>query len=104
MLLPIVEGGSLGQTMSSIGLWVYDLLAGVKNNERRRMLNKTETMDAEPMLRKDILNGGGLYYEYRTDDARLTIENIKSAIQHGANCVNYTEVVEYVYENKKVEE
>jgi len=102
MLLPIVEGGSLGQTMSSIGLWVYDLLAGVKNNERRRMLNKTETMDAEPMLRKDILNGGGLYYEYRTDDARLTIENIKSAIQHGANCVNYTEVVEYVYENKKV--
>lgn len=70
MLLPIVEGGSLGQTMSSIGLWIYDLLAGVSRNEQRRMLNKAETMDAEPMLRKDILKGGGLYYEYRTDDAR----------------------------------
>ncbi|NJN77894.1 MAG: glycerol-3-phosphate dehydrogenase/oxidase [Saprospiraceae bacterium] len=102
MLLPIVEGGSLGQTMSSIGLWVYDLLAGVENDERRKMLNKEETMDAEPMLRKDILKGGGLYYEYRTDDARLTIENMKSAVEHGANCVNYTEVTDYIYENEKV--
>ena len=102
MLLPIVEGGSLGQTMSSIGLWVYDLLAGVENEERRRMMGKEETEQTEPMLRKDILNGGGLYYEYRTDDARLTIENMKSAVQHGANCVNYTEVVDYVYENDKV--
>jgi glycerol-3-phosphate dehydrogenase len=102
MLLPIVEGGSLGQTMSSIGLWVYDLLAGVESDEKRKMLNKQETMDAEPMLRKDILKGGGLYYEYRTDDARLTIENMKSAMLHGANCVNYTEVVDYIYENEKV--
>jgi glycerol-3-phosphate dehydrogenase len=102
MLLPIVEGGSLGQTMSSIGLWVYDLLAGVDSDEQRRMLNKAETMDAEPMLRKDILKGGGLYYEYRTDDARLTIENIKSAMLHGANCVNYAEAIDYIYENKKV--
>lgn len=102
MLLPIVEGGSLGKTMSSVGLWVYDLLAGVEGNEQRKMLNKADTMNAEPMLRKDILQGGGLYYEYRTDDARLTIENIKSAVQHGANCVNYAEVVDYVYENDKV--
>ena len=102
MLLPIVEGGSLGQTMSSIGLYVYDWLAGVESDERRRMMEKNETETTEPMLRKDILKGGGLYYEYRTDDARLTIENMKSAVQHGANCVNYAEVVEYVYENEKV--
>lgn len=102
MLLPIVEGGSLGQTMSSIGLYVYDLLAGVESDERRKMMSKEETMDVEPMVRKDILKGGGLYYEYRTDDARLTIENMKSAVQHGAKCVNYAEVVDYVYENGKV--
>jgi glycerol-3-phosphate dehydrogenase len=102
MLLPIVEGGSLGQTMSSIGLWVYDLLAGVESDEKRKMLNKQETMDAEPMLRKDILKGGGLYYEYRTDDARLTIENMKSAMLHGANCVNYAEVMDYIYKDEKV--
>lgn len=98
MLLPIVEGGSLGKTMSSLGLWVYDFLAGVEKDERRKMLSKDETADAEPMLRKDILKGGGLYYEYRTDDARLTIENVKTAVQHGATCLNYVEVTGYTYD------
>lgn len=102
MLLPIVEGGSLGKTMSSVGLWVYDLLAGVEGDERRKMMSKTQTIQAEPMVRTDILQGGGLYYEYRTDDARLTIENMKSAIQHGATCVNYTEVIDYIYEKDTV--
>lgn len=102
MLLPIVEGGSLGQTMSSIGLYVYDLLAGVEADERRKMMDKKQTEATEPMLRKNILKGGGLYYEYRSDDARLTIENMKKAVEFGANCVNYTEVVDYVYDNNKV--
>lgn len=98
MLLPIVEGGSLGKTMSALGLWVYDYLAGVEKDERRQMLSKDETADAEPMLRKDILKGGGLYYEYRTDDARLTIENVKTAVQYGATCLNYVEVTGYTYD------
>src|SRR5882757_8567315 len=36
MLLPIVEDGSLGKNSSSLGLLVYDLLAGVKKEERRK--------------------------------------------------------------------
>ncbi len=99
MLLPIVEKGSLGKFTSSIGLWVYDFLAGVEDDEKRIMLNKAQTAKAEPLLRNNILKGGGLYYEYRTDDARLTIENMKSAVQHGANCINYAEVVEFTYDN-----
>jgi len=102
MLLPIVEGGSLGKNLSAIGLWVYDLLAGVEKDEQRRMLSQTEAENAEPLVRKDILKGGGLYYEYRTDDARLTIENIKTAVANGAHCMNYSEVTGYDYENGKV--
>ena len=102
MLLPIVEEGSLGKTMSSIGLWVYDFLAGVQDNERRKMLSKEQTEHLEPLLRKEILKGGGLYYEYRTDDARLTIENIKTAVANDADCANYMEVTGYWYENEKV--
>jgi glycerol-3-phosphate dehydrogenase len=97
MLLPIVAGGSLGKMMSSIGLWVYDYLAKVDKDERRRMLSKDETIAAEPLLRHDILKAGGLYYEYRTDDARLTIETLKSAVSHGAICTNYAEVVGFDY-------
>lgn len=102
MLLPIIEGGELGKTMSSLGLWVYDYLAGVEKKERRKMLSKTETLKHEPLLRQDVLKGGGIYYEYRTDDARLTIENLKSAQERGAKCVNYAEAVEYFYTDKKI--
>lgn len=100
MLLPIVEGGSLGKFMSSIGLWVYDWLANVDKQERRRMLSKSKTAELEPLLRKDILKGGGLYYEYRTDDARLTMEIIKTAVAQGAICLNYLKAVDFTYDDK----
>ncbi|MFN8237158.1 MAG: glycerol-3-phosphate dehydrogenase/oxidase [Chitinophagales bacterium] len=89
MLLPIVEGGSLGKYSTSLGLYVYDRLAGVEKEERRNMLSKEETLEKEPLLNKDILKGGGMYVEYRSDDARLTIEVLKSAVERGALCVNY---------------
>ena len=40
MLLPIIEGGSLGKYSTSLGLYVYDRLAGVEKGERRNMLSK----------------------------------------------------------------
>lgn len=102
MLLPIIEGGSLGKALSSVGLWVYDFLADVEREERRKMLDKKAVIKAEPLLRTDILKGGGLYFEYRTDDARLTIEVLKSAVNRGATCLNYAEVTGYIYNGKLV--
>lgn len=102
MILPIVKKGTYGKLATSIGLYVYDLLAGVEKKERRIMLSKQKTVDQEPLLRRDILKGGGLYYEYRTDDARLTIEVMKTARAHGAICVNYTEATDFIYESGKV--
>jgi len=100
MLLPIVKGGTYGKTTASIGLWIYDLLAGVAKNERRKMLAKNETHAAENFLRKDIL-GAGLYSEYLTDDARLTLEIIKTADLNGAVCANYVEAKNLIYHNGK---
>jgi glycerol-3-phosphate dehydrogenase len=97
MLLPIVEKGSLGKMTSAIGLWVYDWLADVNKEERRIMLTKEETLAAEEKLNADILIGGGLYYEYRTDDSRLTIEIIKKAVKMGAVALNYAEVTGFEY-------
>lgn len=102
MILPIVEKGTYGRLATSIGLYVYDFLAGVKRKERRIMLSKKQTTEAEPLLRTDILKGSGLYYEYRTDDARLTIEVMKTARKYGACCLNYTEALDFIYANGKV--
>jgi glycerol-3-phosphate dehydrogenase len=103
MMLPMHKGGTFGKRSASLGLYVYDLLAGVKKSERRKMLSANETSEREPLVKKDGLTGGGYYVEYRTDDARLTIEVIKAAAANGADIINYTKAEEFLYdENKKV--
>ncbi|WP_422861763.1 glycerol-3-phosphate dehydrogenase/oxidase [Flagellimonas sp. W118] len=102
MLLPLIEGGSYGKWLTSIGLKVYDILAQVTGDDKRQMLEKKEALKLEPLLPKRILNGAGYYAEYRTDDARLTIENIKTSLQFGAEALNYAKVVDFIYEEEKV--
>ncbi len=101
MLLPIIKEGSLGKGSTSVGLYVYDVLAGVKRSERRVMLSKEQTMKQEPLLRDEVVVGGGLYKEYRTDDARLVIEVLKTAVAKGAVALNYLQANSFVYDNKK---
>jgi glycerol-3-phosphate dehydrogenase len=102
MLLPLYKGGTFGKISTSIGLRMYDYLAGVKGSERRRMLTFDQVIQKEPLLKKDGLIGAGYYVEYRTDDARLTIEVTKAAFDNGAIPVNYTKVVALKYESNRV--
>ncbi len=102
MLLPIFKGGTFGNISTSLGLRVYDFLANVKSSERRTMLSAADTIAKEPLIKKSGLIGGGYYVEYRTDDARLTIEVIKEAFKKGAVACNYTKVRELVYDKEKV--
>lgn len=101
MLLPVYKGGTYGYLASSIGLYIYDWLAGVARKERRKMFDRRQTAQLEPLLKQDGLKGGGLYFEYRTDDARLTIDIMKTAYAQGANIVNYAEVTEFIYRDGK---
>jgi len=84
MLLPLYEKRGFGSLLTSLGLKLYDWLAGVKPADQRKMLTKKQTLGYEPLLRPDDVKGGAIYAEYRTDDARLTIETIKTAAQQGA--------------------
>ncbi|GGW25087.1 glycerol-3-phosphate dehydrogenase/oxidase [Arenibacter certesii] len=102
MLLPLIENGSYGKWLTSIGLKVYDILAQVTGDDKRQMLKKKEALKLEPLLPKKILNGAGYYAEYRTDDARLTLETIKTSLQFGATAINYAEVSQFIYDNDKV--
>lgn len=102
MLLPLSEKKGLGYWLTSIGLKVYDWLAGVKPEDQRRMLTKLQTLKSEPLLRKDDVKGGAIYAEYRTDDARLTIEIVKAAVTHGAEILSYAEAFDFVYNGDQV--
>lgn len=101
MLLPFHKGGTFGAFTTSIGLKVYDFLAQVKKTERRTMLSAEETLQKEPLIKKEGLKGGGYYVEYRTDDARLTIEVIKAAVENGAIVANYVKAEQFIYDERK---
>ncbi len=102
LLLPIVEDGSLTKFTARLGMTIYEFLAGVKKEEKHIVLNREETIAAEPLLRRDNLLGGVLFYEYRTDDARLTIEVIKEAVSKGTTAVNYMKAVSFIYTDGKI--
>ncbi|MFT4665980.1 MAG: glycerol kinase [Polaribacter sp.] len=101
MLLPIIKKGTYGKWAAWFGVLVYDLLAGVGGDDRRKMLDKKTTFGIEPLLDESILKGGCLYAEYRTDDARLTIELIKRATCYGAMAVNYCTATDFEYDNDR---
>lgn len=98
MMLPFYDGGTFGPFTTNIALRVYDFLAGVKKAERRKMLSKEEALHREPLLEAEGLKGAGYYVEYKTDDARLTIEVVKKAVETGATAVNYLKAIDFEYE------
>lgn len=102
MLLPLSEKRGLGYWLTSIGLKIYDWLAGVKAEDQRRMLTRQQTLRYEPLLRPDDVSGGAIYAEYRTDDARLTIEIMKTAQRHGAVLANYVRVEDFIYHDGRI--
>jgi glycerol-3-phosphate dehydrogenase len=102
MILPLVEGGTYGSWLTSIGLKVYDVLAAVEGDDKRKMLSKKEALKIEPLLPENILKGAGYYAEYRTDDARLTLELIKTSLRYGAKPINYVKVTNFLYQDGRV--
>ncbi|MGE3825681.1 MAG: FAD-dependent oxidoreductase, partial [Bacteroidia bacterium] len=101
MLLPITENGSLNMFSSSIGIYVYDVLAGVERSERRCMLTKLDSFGHDPLVYTDNLNRAALFTEYCSVDARLTIDILKTAVERGAICLNYVSAEEFIYTDGK---
>jgi len=102
MMLPFYQGGTFGKFSTSIGLKLYDFLAGVKKSERRYMLNKEQTLEKETLLKPEGLIGSGVYVEYKTDDARLTLEVMKEAAVNGALITNYSKMEQFIVKGGKV--
>lgn len=102
MLLPLYKGGSLGKFSGQIGMSVYEWLAGVKKKEWHKMLSVSQTLELEPLLPEKDLLGGILFYEYRTDDARLTLDVMKEAISRGAIAMNYVKAKSFLRSDSKL--
>jgi glycerol-3-phosphate dehydrogenase len=101
MLLPLLKGGTLSPLTARVAIGLYDWLADVPTSDRLRLLNARETLKILPLLYPDRVRGGALYTEYQTDDARLTLDILKTAVQMGAEVRNYTEAVHPLWERRR---
>jgi len=89
---PVYRGARLPKWKLRAGLTAYDLLAGVGRLRRHDSLGIAEVLDHEPLLRRDSLVGGASYYDASTDDSRITLANVQSAVSHGAVAVSYARI------------
>jgi glycerol-3-phosphate dehydrogenase len=89
--LPVYAGGRDGRLKLRLGLTAYDLLAGFGDIGRHTVLSREKMLEAEPLLRTEGLQGGFRYFDCVVDDARLTLANVRSAVEQGALALNYVE-------------
>lgn len=78
----------------TIGLTVYDLLAGKMGLGHSIPMSKKEVIKHVPEIERKNLKGGVAYKDGQFDDARLAVNLVQTAVENGANVVNYVKVTE----------
>ena len=74
-------------------LWLYDITGGVRIGRRHEKVTREQALAHMPTLRADRLADGFLYWDARSDDARLTLTVLRTAVlDHGAVAANHTRV------------
>src|SRR5450631_1745336 len=87
----------------SIGLSVYDLLAGKRSFGRSRLISRSEVIRRIPNIRQKDLKSGVLYHDGQFDDARLAISLALTALEQGGTLLNYFRVISLNKEGNKID-
>jgi len=82
-------------------LWTFEKLANVTKSDQHKIWSLKEIKENEPLIRADKLSGALIYTEYLTDDARLTLANVRSAQEAGATILSYASVKHIIMEDNK---
>lgn len=87
-----IYGSIMNKFKYSIGLTGYDLLSGKSSMPKHSSIGINQIKEKFPEIKADNLVGGYIYYDAKTNDARLTNEVIQQAVELGATAINYMQV------------
>lgn len=96
-VLPATSAAGIAKLRA--GMWAFEKLGKVPAEDKHQVLNKKEFTQQEPAANTDPFSGAVLYPEFLTNDARLTIANIRAAKAAGADVLNYASVTSFKMEN-----
>ncbi len=77
----------------TLGLKIYDALAGKLSIGRTKYLNRHQANEELAGVKPEKLNNAVCYYDGQFDDSRLAINLAQTAIENGATAVNYCGVI-----------
>lgn len=86
----------------TIGLTLYDLMAGKLSIGRSVPLSKKACIHALPSIKSKRLRGGVRYFDCQFDDARLAINLFQTIVDKGGSVLNYAPVIGILKENERV--
>ena len=87
-LIPRRVARALGSAM-----WMYDVTGGARIGKFHKRLGADKAITHLPTMAPDRLAGGYLYFDATTDDARLVLTVVRTAVEHGAVAANRCRVV-----------
>lgn len=84
--------GLFDEIQYTVGLTLYDLLAGRLSLGRSKRISKSKTMSRISTINPDKITAGVVYYDGQFDDTRLAVNLLQSAAELGALVINYCSV------------
>jgi glycerol-3-phosphate dehydrogenase len=100
--MPIYHS-TMNRVKFSVGLTGYDMLSGKSSMPKHTAITVEEIHQQFPQVKKEGLKGGFLYFDARTNDARLTTEVIQMGTELGGTAVNYMEVCGFEEQDNKIQ-
>jgi len=81
-----------GGPFYTVGLKVYDFMAGKLGLGPSKHLSREEAIEALPTVEQEGLTGGVIYHDGQFDDSRMAISLAQTAVDYGATVLNYCKV------------
>ncbi|WP_142784695.1 glycerol-3-phosphate dehydrogenase/oxidase [Changchengzhania lutea] len=76
----------------TVGLKIYDFLAGKLSFGKSKRISKKETLSRLETIKPVHLKGGVVYHDGQFDDARLAVNIAQTSIEQGATVLNHFKV------------
>ncbi|SNR46562.1 glycerol-3-phosphate dehydrogenase [Lutibacter agarilyticus] len=84
--------GLFDELQYTVGLTLYDLLAGKYSLGRSRRISKSKTLKRISTINSKKISAGVVYFDGQFDDTRLAINTLQTAVGNGAIVINYCDV------------
>jgi len=89
-------------TFYTVGLILYDLMAGKLGLGRSFCIGPKRASRTIPGLRRKGMKAGVIYHDGQFDDSRLAINLVRTAVDAGAIVLNYMKVTALLKDKKKI--